>query len=128
MEKVKWVAEDSNYGGWTSKTSKKGKGPGKSKGQSDNRDDGYGEDLLGRTEDGSWGKDSVVLRRKIWEELGESGSKASGEAEAGASGWQESLNEEDRRVKRDESRMEDDEVEIELGEGIRESMGFEVIR
>ena len=67
MEKVKWVAEDSNYGGWTSKTSKKGKGPGKSKGRQDNQDDGSGEDLLGRTEDGSWGKDLVVLRWKIRE-------------------------------------------------------------
>ena len=67
MENVKWVAGDSNYGGLASKISKKGKSPGKSKGRSDNQDDGSGEDLLGRTEDGSWGKDAVVLRRKIWE-------------------------------------------------------------
>ena len=87
IENAKWVAGDSVYEGWASKTSKKGKGPGKSKGRSDNQDDGSGEELLGRTEDGSWGKDSVVLRRKIWEELGESGSKASGEAKAVASGW-----------------------------------------
>ena len=44
----------------------------------------------------------MVLRRKIWEELGESGSKALGEAKAGASGWQELFNEEGKREERDE--------------------------
>ena len=40
---------------------------------------------------------------------------------------QELPNEGDRRVMRYESRMEDDEMEIWLGEGIRELIGFEVV-
>ena len=92
-----------------------------------NQEDGPEEELFARAEDGSWGKDSVVLRRKIWEELGESESKMLGEAKAGASGWQELFNEEDRMVERDESRMEDDEGVIEFGEGVRELIGFEAM-
>ena len=40
MENIRDLA----YEGWTSKTSKKGKGPGKSKGRSVNREDGSEED------------------------------------------------------------------------------------
>ena len=65
MENAKWVAGDAVYEGWASKTSEKGKGPGKSKGRSDEQDKGSGEEPFARTEDRSWGKESLVLRRKI---------------------------------------------------------------
>ena len=105
------------YEGWTSKTSKKGKGPGKGKGRLVNKED-VSED------DRSWGKDSVRLRQRIWEELGHSEGRTSAEAEAGGSGLQESFNEDDgvaeeREV--DETRMEDDKREVEFGEGEIES-------
>ena len=61
------------YEGWTLKTSKKGKGPGKSKGRSIS-----GE--VGSEEDRSWGKDSVSLRKRIWEELGHLEGGVSAEA------------------------------------------------
>ena len=54
---------DRAYEGWMSKTSKKGKGPGKSKGRLFS-----GE--VGSEEDRSWGKESVNLRERIWKELG----------------------------------------------------------
>ena len=43
------------YEGWTSKTSKKGKGGGKGQGRSVNQEDAAEEDRI-------WGKDSVRLR------------------------------------------------------------------
>ena len=46
------------YEGWTSKSSKKGKGGGKAKVRSVNQEDAA-------EEDGSWGKDSVRLRQMI---------------------------------------------------------------
>ena len=79
------------YEGWTSKTSKKGKGPGKGKGRSVNQEDVS-------EEDGSWGKDSVRLRQRIWEELGQSEGRISTEADAGVLGLQESFNEDDSVV------------------------------
>ena len=120
MENIKWIARDLNYEGWTSKTSKKGKGPGKGKGGLFNQEDGSEEDR-------SWGKDSVVLRQKIWEELGQSESRMPVEAEAGVAGLQESFNEDDGVVERDESRMEDDKGEVESGEGERKSTEFETM-
>ena len=72
---------DRAYEGWMSKTSKKGKGPGKSKGRLFS-----GE--VGSEEDRSWGKESVNLKERIWKELGHSEVEVSAEAEAGVSGLQ----------------------------------------
>ena len=62
------------YEGWTSKTSKKGKGVGKGKGRSVNQEEAAEEDR-------GWGKDSVRLRQRIWEELGQSEGRRSVEVE-----------------------------------------------
>ena len=51
MENVRWSTSDETYEGWASKTSKKGKGPGKSKGRSGNQEDGSEEELFARAED-----------------------------------------------------------------------------
>ena len=75
MENIRDLA----YEGWMSKTSRKGKGPGKSKGTLFS-----GE--VGTKEDRSWGKESVKLRERIWKELGHSEVEVSAEAVAGGSG------------------------------------------
>ena len=101
MEKIR----DLVYEGWTSKTSKKGKGGGKGQGRSVNQE-------YTAEEDGSWGKESVRLRQRIWEELGQSEDRRSAEGEAGGSGLQDSFNEDDVVVEGEESRMEEDKRDI----------------
>ena len=119
MENIRDLA----YEGWTSKTSKKGKGPGKSKGISVNREDGSEEDR-------TWGKDSISLRKRIWEELGHSEAGVSVEVEASGSGLQESFNEDDGVAEErvgDEIMSEDDNRDGGSKEGEAESMEVKVV-
>ena len=119
MENIRDLA----YEGWMSRTSKKGKGPGKSKGRSFS-----GE--VGSEEDRSWGKESVNLRKRIWKELGLSEVEVSAEAVAGGLGLQGSFNEEDSVAKErvgDETRSENEDKEGGSKEGEAESMEIKVV-
>ena len=103
MENIRDLA----YEGWMSKTSRKGKGPGRSKGTLFS-----GE--VGSKEDRSWGKESVKLRERIWKELGHSEVEVSAEAEASILGLQGSFNKEDSVMEErlgDEIRSEDEDKE-----------------
>ena len=114
---------DLAYEGWMSKTSRKGKGPGRSKGTLFSGEGGSKEDR-------SWGKESVKLRERIWKELGHSEVEVSAEAEAGVSGLQGSFNEEDSVVEErlgDETRSEDEDKEGGSEEGEAESMEIKVV-
>ena len=96
-----------------SKTSRKGKGPGKSKGRAVS-----GE--AGSEEDRTWGKESLNLRKKIWKELGHLEAEGSTEAVAGGSGTQGFFKEEDSVVDErveDELRSEDEDREGRSEEG-----------
>ena len=119
MENIRDLA----YEGWMSKTSRKGKGPGKSKGRAVS-----GE--AGSEEDRSRGKESVNLRRKIWKALGHSEAEGSTEAVAGCSGMQGSFKEEDSVVEEraeDESRSEDEDRECGSEEGETGSSEIKVV-
>ena len=104
---------DSAYEGWMSKTSRKGKGPGKSKGR-------VASGESGPEEDRSWGKEASNLRQKIQKELGCAGTEGSMEAVAGGSGMQGSVDEGgvtvDERAE-DESSSEDEDGEDGSEEG-----------
>ena len=106
-----------------SKTSRKGKGPGKSKVRSFSGG-------IGSEDDKSWGKESVNLRKRIWKELGYSEVEVSAEAVAGGSGLQGSFNEEDSVAEERagyETRSEDEDREGGSEEGEAELMEIKVV-
>ena len=119
MENIRDLA----YEGWMSKTSRKGKGPGKNKGRA-----GSGE--AGSEEDRSWGKESVNLRKKICKELGRPEVEGPMEAVASGSGTQGSVKERDSVVEErteDGSSSEDEDGEDGSEEGEAGSSEIKVV-
>ena len=119
MENIRDLA----YKGWMSKTSRKGKGPGKNKGRAVS-----GE--AGSEEDRSWGKEATDVRMNICKELGHSEAEVSMEAVAVGSGTQGSFKEEDCVMEEraeDEPRSEDEDREGGSEEGETGSSEVKVV-